>query len=76
MFSAFDLPWCINEKYRPAANRDVMPGAWAVQGTYNFPTSVAMWTSSSVFVWLDFQPELFVPVVKSEVDDTISLDIE
>jgi hypothetical protein len=54
----------------------VTPGTRIIKGSYNLATTVAMWAPGTVFMRFDFQPELFVPVVKSEVDDTISFDIE
>jgi hypothetical protein len=76
MFSAFDFPWCVNEKYHPAANRDVMPGARGVQCAYNPSALVAVWAPGSIFVRLYFQPEFFAPVMKSEAADTIPFDFE
>ena len=76
MFPTGDLTWTVNKKYTSAANRNIMPDRWLRKGTNDFSTLIAQGTAGTVFVWLNLQPEFFVPVMKSEAGDTISFYFE
>lgn len=72
MLATVDLSRIVDQKHLSPTDRDIPPYPGFVKGSNNLTTSVTLVTAGTVFMRLDFEPELFVPVVKSEIDDTIS----
>jgi hypothetical protein len=74
MFAANDLPQTVYHKHLSSADRNIPPYSRLVENPEDFTAAVTFGTTGTIFMGLDFKPELFTPVIESKINDTISFD--